>query len=84
MENKHSPRFRIVEPSPWNRGESYNPEAIEQIRARLNGKPRHYRPSTVDRISDALDSPFAVGVYVGVYAGMLLTVALAFVWSWFL
>lgn len=39
------PKFRIVEPSPWNRGESYNPEAIQQIRNRLNGKPRHYRPS---------------------------------------
>lgn len=49
-------------------------DPIFVLRNRLNR-------STADRIADALESPFAIGVYVGCYAGCLLTVALAFVWS---
>jgi len=41
MDNK--PDLRIVDVSPWNRPEAFNPEAIQRIRERLNGKPRHIR-----------------------------------------
>lgn len=33
------------QPVPWNDPRAYRPETLEQIRARLNGKPRHVRVS---------------------------------------
>jgi hypothetical protein len=61
------PNLRIVEQSPWNRAEAYEPEAIQRIRNRLNGKPRHYRPSYFsevaadwrDIISEVRGSPYS-------------------------
>jgi hypothetical protein len=38
-------------------------------------------PSTVDRIIDAIDSPFGLGVWVGCIIGCFLTVGLAYCWS---
>jgi hypothetical protein len=39
------------------------------------------RRSTLDKITDAIGSPRFLSFYCGVYVGCLLTVALAFAWS---
>jgi hypothetical protein len=39
------------------------------------------RRSTLDKITDAIGSPLFLSFYCGGYVGCLLTVALAFAWS---
>ena len=41
------------------------------------------KPSTFDKISDALSSPHMFTFYLGFYAGCMATVGLAFLWSVF-
>lgn len=53
------------------------PDLIEQLRQNTR------YPSTIERITDALDSPRMIGFYLGFYAGCMATVGLAMLWSRF-
>lgn len=68
--------FRVVPPVDYDRRPAAppKPDCIEMLRERLNR-------STVEKIGDALESRFALGVYVGIYIGCMITVGMAFVWS---
>lgn len=62
------PDLRIVGPAT-----AYRPDLIDQL-----------RPSTLQRIGDALGSPFGLGLYLGFYAGCLVTVVAAYLWGLYL
>lgn len=53
-----------------------NPPADYPTGIRFVDQPR---PTVTDRIAYFIESPFAAGMYVGIYIGMMLTVAAALV-----
>jgi len=72
-----------------HRNATRDDEMLAAIEERLRqGSPRRparhidLAPSTFERIADALGSRIGFAFYCGAYVGALLTVALAYLWSW--